>query len=88
MANVLPMEKKISVISALAEGQSIRAAERMLGIHRDTIMRLGVRVGQGCERLLDSLMRNLAACNCRAMECRATLMPLSVRSAQVSIMAR
>jgi IS1 family transposase len=59
MANVLPMEKKISVISALAEGQSIRSVERMLGIHRDTIMRLGVRVGHGCERLLDSMMRNL-----------------------------
>jgi IS1 family transposase len=59
MANVLQFEKKVAVISALAEGQSIRATERMLGIHRDTIMRLGVRVGQGCERLLDSMMRNL-----------------------------
>ena len=60
MANILPMEKKIAVISALAEGQSIRSTERMFGIHRDTIMRLGVRVGQGCERLLDSMMRNLS----------------------------
>jgi IS1 family transposase len=59
MANILAMEKKISIIGALAEGQSIRATERMLGVHRDTIMRLGVSVGQGCERLLDSLMRNL-----------------------------
>lgn len=59
MANILPMEKKIAVISALAEGQSIRSTERMFGIHRDTIMRLGVKVGQGCERLLDSLMRGL-----------------------------
>lgn len=59
MANVLPFEKKVAVISALAEGQSIRATERMLRIHRDTIMRLGVRVGRGCERLLNSLMRNL-----------------------------
>jgi len=25
----------------------------MTGIHRDTIMRLGVRIGQGCPRLLD-----------------------------------
>jgi IS1 family transposase len=49
----------VSVIGVLAEGSSIRATERMLGIHRDSIMRLGVRVGQGCERLLDGLMRDL-----------------------------
>jgi IS1 family transposase len=59
------MEKKISVIAALAEGQSIRATERMFGIHRDTIMRLGVRVGQGCERLLDTMMRDL---NCERVQ--------------------
>ncbi len=48
MANVLDRAKQIVAISALAEGSSIRAIERMTGIHRDTIMRLGVRVGQGC----------------------------------------
>jgi hypothetical protein len=42
------MDKQIAVISALAGGSSIRSIERMTGIHRDTIMRLGVRVGQGC----------------------------------------
>jgi IS1 family transposase len=31
----------------------------MTGIHRDTIMRLGVRIGQGCARLLDQKMRGL-----------------------------
>lgn len=47
MANVLPHEKKVAVIGALAEGNSIRSIERMTGIHRDTIMRLGVRLGEG-----------------------------------------
>jgi transposase len=37
MANNLPRDKQIAVISALVEGSSIRATERMLGIHRDTI---------------------------------------------------
>jgi hypothetical protein len=41
--NVLPMESQERVISALAEGSSIRSIERMTGVHRDTIMRLGVR---------------------------------------------
>src|SRR5207253_823043 len=58
MANVLPKEKQISVIAA-AEGNSIRSIERMSGIHRDTIMRSGVKIGQGCVRLLDSKMRGL-----------------------------
>jgi len=31
----------------------------MTDVHRDTIMRLGVRIGQGCTRLLDEKMRNL-----------------------------
>jgi IS1 family transposase len=59
MANVLNTDKQITVISALAEGSSIRSIERMTGIHRDTIMRLGVRVGQGCTTLMDATMRNL-----------------------------
>lgn len=46
-------------IHALAEGNSIRSIERMTGIHRDTIMRLGVKVGQACQTLLDEKMQNL-----------------------------
>lgn len=62
MANVLKTEKQIAVISALAEGSSIRSIERMTGINRNTIMNLGVRIGQGCARLLDEKMRDLT-CN-------------------------
>ncbi|HWB32792.1 MAG TPA: hypothetical protein VG714_06440 [Acidobacteriaceae bacterium] len=51
MVNVLNTDKQIAVIAALAEGSSIRAIERMTGLHRDTIMRLGVKVGQGCTRV-------------------------------------
>ena len=59
MANILKREKQITVIGALAEGSSIRSIERLTGIHRDTIMRLGIRVGIGCTRILDKMMRNL-----------------------------
>ena len=59
MANVLNTDKQIGVISALAEGSSIRSIERMTGIHRDTIMRLGVKVGKGCAGLMDAKMRDL-----------------------------
>jgi len=59
MANVLPIEKQAVAIGALCEGNSIRSVERMTGIHRDTVMRLGVRVGEACRNLLDETMREL-----------------------------
>lgn len=59
MANVLPREKQIAVIAALAEGSCIRSIERITGIHRDSIMRLGVRVGKGCAQIMNEKMRNL-----------------------------
>ncbi len=57
--NILPVEQQTAAIAALTEGVSIRATERLTGIHRDTIMRLGVRVGLGCARLHDAMMRDL-----------------------------
>jgi IS1 family transposase len=60
MADVLSKDKQIAVIGALAEGSSIRSIERLTGIHRDTIMRLGVHVGKGCAMLLDSKMQDLS----------------------------
>jgi IS1 family transposase len=59
MANVLTTDKQIGIIGALCEGSSIRSIERMTGVHRDTIMRLSVKVGQGCTDLMDTKMRNL-----------------------------
>ena len=57
--NVLPCDKQIAAISALTEGCSIRATERLTDIHRDTIMRLGLRVGEGCAALHDRMMTDL-----------------------------
>src|SRR5216684_331044 len=57
--NVLPFEKQVQVISALTEGCSIRSTERLTNVNRNTIMSLGVRVGEGCVRLHDRTMRDL-----------------------------
>src|SRR5689334_5802985 len=65
MANNLPTEKKALAISLLCEGSSIRAIERITGVHRDTIMRLGVRVGEACAKIQDAKMQRLA---CRRLE--------------------
>lgn len=39
------------MVAALVEGVSIRSIERMTGVHRDTIMRLLVKVGENCGEL-------------------------------------
>ena len=57
--NKLKLDKQAAVISALVEGVSIRSTERMTGVHRDTIMRLMVQVGETCEEVLDAMMRGL-----------------------------
>lgn len=47
------------MIDCLTEGNSIRSTERLTGVHRDTIMRLMVRVGEACQDLMDREMRHL-----------------------------
>lgn len=59
--NVLSRDQQIQIIACLTEGQSIRATERITGIHRDTIMRLGARVGRGCAELHDRMMVGIRA---------------------------
>lgn len=53
------MEKQVAAVAALCEGASIRAIERMTGVHRDTVMRLGVKVGEACAVMHDETMRDL-----------------------------
>lgn len=57
--NVLALEKQVAVIGALCEGLSIRSVERLTGVHRDTVMRLGVRVGTGCAEIHDVMFNGL-----------------------------
>lgn len=65
MANILPTEKKVMVISMLCEGASICSISRITGIHGDTIGRLAVRVGQACAKIMDEKLRNLT---CKQVE--------------------
>ena len=59
MANVLKTEKQVAVISMLVEGQSVRSIERVTGVHRDTILRLMVRIANGCAAYSDRTLRDL-----------------------------
>ncbi len=65
MANVLNRQKQEAVLRCLVDGASVRATERITEVHRDTILRLMVRAGEGCERLMNETMRDLP---CRRIE--------------------
>ncbi len=57
--NTLPFEKQTQIIAALTEGLSIRSVARLCDVERNTIGRLALRVGEGCESLHDCTMRGL-----------------------------
>lgn len=61
--NNLKAEKQEMIVRGLVEGASIRSLERLTEVHRDTIMRLLVRVGDSCEKIMDSTMRGLTCKN-------------------------
>ena len=55
----LAFEKKVRVVSALVEGVSMRATERLCGVSHETVINLAVTAGEACRRLHNSLMRDL-----------------------------
>ena len=57
--NLLRPERRAAVINALVERNSIRSIERMTGINRNTIMRWGLIIGEGCQRFLSDRMHNI-----------------------------
>jgi len=63
----LNTDRQVQVISALVDGNSIRSVERMTRIHRDTTMRLMIRIGDSCDRYTDETMRGLA-CQCLQLD--------------------
>src|SRR4029077_6482745 len=48
-----------NALRLLVEGMSIRATERVTGIHRDTLCKLIVYFGTACQRFMDAQMRGL-----------------------------
>jgi len=64
----LDLEKAKLVLSLLVEGSSIRSAERVTGVHRDTICRLLVVAGRKCEAVLDRLVKDVEVDNVQADE--------------------
>ncbi len=57
--NKLSIEKKTQVITALVEGNSIRATCRMTGAAKGTVIRLLADVGKACAKYQDEHLTNL-----------------------------
>jgi IS1 family transposase len=57
--NKLDPKKQAQVVSALVEGNSIRATVRMTGVAKNTIAKLLIELGAACSEYMDKVMRDL-----------------------------
>jgi IS1 family transposase len=64
--NKLNREKRTQIISALVEGNSLRATARMCGVAFNTVLRLLPEIGRACLDYQDTAFRNL---RCKRIEC-------------------
>jgi len=55
----LPLEKALQALQLLLEGCSVRSAERITGVHRDTILRTLLLAGERCEKLFEDRLRGV-----------------------------
>jgi IS1 family transposase len=64
--NRLSLDARTRILSALVEGNSIRATCRMTGAAKGTVLKLLADVGDACGAFLDETMRGL---RCRRIQC-------------------
>jgi IS1 family transposase len=64
--NQLSTAKRVQVIAALVEGNSIRSTERMTGVAKNTILYLLADIGRACAHFQDICLTNLP---CRHIQC-------------------
>ena len=64
--NRLTTAKRVAVVAALVEGNSIRATARITDVSKPTILKLLADLGPGCTRYQDEHLRNL---RCRRIQC-------------------
>jgi IS1 family transposase len=64
--NKLDTAKRVQIISALVEGNSVRATVRMTGASKNAIQRLMAKLGPACEQYQSHALRNLP---CKKIQC-------------------
>ena len=61
-------ETIVRVVRCLAEGNSIRATARIMGIDKDTVVRIFDRASSNCKRVLGNLLKDLHMEECQLDE--------------------
>ncbi len=64
--NRLSREDRVRIVSALVEGNSIRATVRMTGFSKNTVNKLLIELGAACASYQDAALRNLG---CKRVQC-------------------
>lgn len=64
--NRLPIERRVQVVNALIEGNSIRSTVRLTGVAKGTILKLLAEVGAACAKYQHETLRGLT---CRRIQC-------------------
>src|SRR5579875_1922697 len=64
--NLLSTAQRARIISALVEGNSIRATSRMTGFSTNTVTKLLVDMGEACSAYHDAYVRGL---KCKRVQC-------------------
>lgn len=64
--NKLTTSKRVQIVSALVEGNSIRATCRMTGASKNTVTKLLVELGEACSKYQDQAFKNLP---CKLIQC-------------------
>jgi IS1 family transposase len=64
--NQLTNERRAQVIRQICEGSSIRATVRITGVAKNTIVKLLIELGEGCNRFQNKALRNLP---CKRVQC-------------------
>src|ERR1035437_9958094 len=64
--NRITIEKRVQVISALVEGNSLRSVVRTTGVAMNTIQKMLADLGTACMEYQDKAMRNLT---CKHIQC-------------------
>src|SRR5205823_7356624 len=61
LMNKLPMSKRVAVVFALVEGNSLRSTCRMTGVAMNTVLKLLADLGEACAMYHEQHVRNVSA---------------------------
>jgi IS1 family transposase len=64
--NKLSTAKRVQIVSALVEGNSVNATSRMIGVSNNTVLKLLADIGEACAAYQDKAFRNLKS---KRIEC-------------------